>query len=95
MRELRVSVDVVHLTAASYQASAGKLAGGVSASAGRSFQPSAAAVQVVHAGAATTRAALSARTEATGVRIAEANALYVENEAESAAKLDAVDPRVV
>ena len=39
--------------------------------------------------------ALSARTEATGVRIAEADALYVENEAESASKLDAVDPRVV
>ena len=62
---------------------------------GGRFSPSAAAVQVVHAGAATTRAALSARTEATGVRIAEADALYVENEAESAAKLDAVDPRVV
>ncbi|MFZ3272624.1 MAG: hypothetical protein WA285_29095, partial [Mycobacterium sp.] len=67
----------------------------VSVGAGRSFQPSAAAVQVVHAGAATTRAALSARTTATGARVAEADALYVENEAESVAKLDAVNPQAV
>jgi hypothetical protein len=50
-------------------------------------------VQAVHAGAATTRAALSARTAATGVGALEANALYVENEAQSATKLDAVDPQ--
>ena len=95
MRELRVSVDDVHLTAASYQASAGKLAGGASASAGRSFQPSAAAVQAVHAGAAMTRAALSARTAATGVRVTEANARYLQSEAESATKLHAVCSQAV
>jgi hypothetical protein len=91
--ELRVNVDDVQGTAAYYQASAGRLAGGTSTGAGRSFQPSAAAVQAVHASAATTRAALSARAAATGVRVAEADARYVENEAESAALLHAVDPR--
>jgi hypothetical protein len=72
-----------------YQASTRKLAGGVPASA-QSFQPTATAVQAVHVGAASTRAALSARTGTTRVRIAEADALYIENEAESAAKFDAV-----
>lgn len=91
MGELRVNVDDVQATSASYQASAGRLAGGGSAGAGQPFQPTAAAVQTVHAGAATTRAALSARTAATGAGVLEANALYVENEAESAAKLHALD----
>jgi hypothetical protein len=91
VNELRVNVDDVQATAASYQASAARLAGGGSAGAGQSFQPTAAAVQAVHAGAATTRAALSARTAATGVGVLEADALYVENEAESAAKLHSVD----
>jgi hypothetical protein len=93
--ELRVNVDDVQVTAAYYQASAGRLAGGTSTGAGRSFQPSAAAVQAVHAGAAMTRAALSARTAATGVRVAAADARYVVNEAESAAKLHAVSPQAV
>ena len=95
MDELRINVDDVQATAASYQASAGSLAGGGSAGGGQSFQPTAAAVQAVHAGAATTRAALSARTAATGVGVLEANTLYVENEVESAAKLHAVDPQAV
>jgi hypothetical protein len=93
--ELRVNVDDVQAAAASYQASAARLAGGTSAGAGRSFQPTAAAVQTEHAGASTTRAVLSARTAATGVGVLEANALYVENEAESAATLHAVDPQAV
>jgi hypothetical protein len=93
--ELRVDVDDVQVTAAYYQVSAGRLAGGTSTGAGRSFQASAAAVQAVHAGAAMTRAALSARTAATGVRVAEADAGYVQNEAESAAKLRAVGPQAV
>ena len=93
--ELRVNVDDVQGTAVCYQASAERLADGTSIGAGRSFQPSATAVQAVHAGAAMTRAALSARTAATGLRFAEADARYVENEAESAAKLRAVSPRVV
>jgi hypothetical protein len=93
--ELRVNVDDVQVTAACYQASASRLAGVESADAGRSFQPTAAAVQAVHAGAATTRAVLSARVAATGAKIAEADARYVENEAESAAKLHAVDPQAM
>jgi hypothetical protein len=92
--ELRVNVDDVQVTVVRYQASAGSLAGGASVGAGRSSQPSAAAVQAVHAGAATTRAVLSARTAATGDGIAAADARYAENEAESAAKLRAVDPQV-
>lgn len=95
MRELRVNVDDIQVTAACYQASAGRLAGGTSTGAGRSLQPSAAAVQAVHAGAAMTRAALSARTAATGVRVAEADARYVQNEAESAAKVHAVGPQAI
>jgi hypothetical protein len=95
VNELRVNVDDVRATASSYQASTGRLAGGGSAGAGQSFQPTTAAVQAVHAGAAMTRTALSARTAATGVGILEANALYIENEAESAAKLRAVDPQAV
>jgi hypothetical protein len=93
--ELQVNTDDVQVTAASYQVSAGTLAGGAPAGAGRSFQPSSAAVQVVQAGAATTRAVLSARTAATGVGVAAADARYVENEAESAAKLHAVGSQVV
>jgi hypothetical protein len=97
--ELRVNVDDVQVTAACYQASAQRLAGGAPAgapaSAGRSFQPSAAAVQAVHAGVATTRAVLSARTADTGVRVAAADARYVENETESAAKLHTVGSQVV
>lgn len=95
MNELRVNADDMQATAASYQASAAGLAGGSSAGAGQSFQPSAAAVQAVHAGAATARAVLSARTTATGDRIAAADALYAENEAESAAKLHSLDSRAV
>ncbi len=95
MGELRVSADDVQATAAYYQASAGRLADGTSTGVERSFQPSAAAVQAVHAGAATTRAALSARTAATGVRVAEADARYVQNEGESAAKLHALGPQAV
>lgn len=95
MGELRVDFDDVQFTAAYYQASAGKLAGGTSTGAGRSFQPSAAAVQAVHAGAAMARAAVSARTAATGGRVTEANARYLQNEAESAAKLHAVRPEAV
>lgn len=49
MDELRVNVDDVQVTAACYQASAGRLADGAPAGAGRSFQRSAAAVQAVHA----------------------------------------------
>jgi hypothetical protein len=37
-----------------------------------------------------TRAALSARTAATGIRVTEANARYLQDEAESATKLHAV-----
>jgi hypothetical protein len=93
--KLRVSADDVQATAAYYQASAVRLAGGTSTGAGRSFQPSAAAVRAVHAAAAMTRAALSARTAATGVRVTEANARYLQNEAESATKLHAARPRAV
>ncbi len=95
MSEVRVNVDDIQVTAASYQASAGRLTGGGLAGAGRSFQPTAAAVQAVHAGMATTRAVLSARTAATGVKVAAVDARYVENEAESAARLRAVNPRTV
>jgi uncharacterized protein YaiL (DUF2058 family) len=91
---LRVNVKDVHATVAHYRASAGRLASGVPTGAGQSFQPSAAAVQAVHAGAATARAVLLARMTATADRVAAADAHYVENEAESAAKLHAVDPRV-
>jgi hypothetical protein len=93
--ELRVNVEDVQVTAACYQASAAGLTGGASSGAGWSFQPSAAAVQAVHAGAAVTRAALSARTAATGVRVTEANARYLQNEAESATKLHSVCPQAV
>jgi hypothetical protein len=97
--KLRVSADDVPITAAYYQASAGRLACGTSTGARRSFQPSvqpsAAAVRAVHAGAAMTRTALSARTAATGVRVTEANARYLQNEAESATKLHAVCSQAV
>ena len=95
MGEVRVNVDDLQVTANSFQASAGRLASGAPLGAERSFQPSAAAVQAVHACAARTRAALSARVLATGVKVAAADARYVENEAESAAKLRAVGPRDV
>lgn len=95
MDELRVNVDDVQAMAACYHASAGRLAGGAPAGAGRSFQPSAAAVQAVHAGAAMMRAALAARTAATSVKLVAADACYVEHEAGSAATLHAVGSQVV
>ena len=95
MDELRVNVEDVQVTAACYQESAGRLVGGAPAGAGPTFQPSAAAVQAVHASAETTRAALSARTAATGVAVAAADAGYVENEARSAARLHTMGSQVV
>lgn len=95
MGGFRVDVDDVQVTAACYQVSAGRLSGGAPAGVEQTLQPSAAAVHAVHAGAATTRAALSARTAATGVRVAVADARYVENEAESAATLHVVGSQVV
>jgi hypothetical protein len=95
MTELRVNVDDVQSTAASYQASSARLATGGLAGPAQSFQPTAAAVEAVHAGAATARAALSARAVATGAKFAAADARYVAKEGESAAKLQAVNPQVV
>jgi hypothetical protein len=95
MGELRIDIDDVQATAAFYHAQAGELAGNVSVGEGQLFQPSAAAVQAVHGGIATMRTTLSARNATTGVRITKADARYVSNEAESAAELRAVDPRVV
>jgi hypothetical protein len=93
VEELRVNINDVQTTATCYQMSAETPAGDVPAGAGRSFQPSAAAVQAVHAGAVTTRAALAARTAATGDSVAAAGACYVENEAESAAELHLASSR--
>lgn len=95
MGEVRVNVDDLQVTAASCQASAGRLAGSQPAGAGQSFQPTTAAVQAVHTGAAATRAVLSARTATTGVKVAAVDARYVDNEADSVARLRAVDPQVV
>ena len=95
MSKFRASADDIQTTAAYYQASAGRLAGGTSTGAGQSFQPTAAAVRAVQTGAAVTRAALSARTAATGFRVAAGDARYLQNETESAAKLHAVCPQVV
>jgi hypothetical protein len=91
---LRVNVDDLQVMATSCQVSAEKLADGGPASPERSFQPSAAAVSAVRAGIGTARAALSARTVVTGVKIAAADARYVEQEAETSARLDAVGSRV-
>jgi hypothetical protein len=93
--ELRVNVDDVRVTAARYAVSAGELVGGVAAGGEPSGQPSAAAVSAVRAGAEVVAAALSVRAAATGVGVAAADASYVDNEAESAAKLHAVGSRVV
>jgi hypothetical protein len=93
--ELRVNVDDVQALAVAYQASARGLADDGPAAAGRSFQPTAAVVQAVHAGTATARAALSARAADTGIKVAEADARYAQNEAESAAKLHAASPQAL
>jgi hypothetical protein len=52
-------------------------------------------VQAVHAGTATARAVLSARAADTGIKVAEADARYAQNEAESAAKLHAASPQAL
>jgi hypothetical protein len=93
--ELRVNIADVQATAICYRASAETLAADAPSTVGRSFQPSAAAVQAVHAGTAITRAVLSARTLATGIGVAAADACYAKNEAESAAELHTLDSPVV
>jgi hypothetical protein len=93
--ELRVDVDELRGTAAWYAVSAGELAGGVAAGGEPSGQPSAGAVSTVRAGAEVVAAALSARAAATGAGVAAAGASYVDNEAESAAKLHAVGSQLL
>ena len=85
--ELRVGVDDLGAAANRFEATAGELVGGASAGAGLSCQTSAAAVQAVHADAATTRAALAARMESTGIKVGAANATYVEQEVESTTRI--------
>jgi hypothetical protein len=50
--------------------------------------------QLVRTGIGTARSTFSARTVATGVKIVAADARYVEQEAESSARLDAIGSRV-
>lgn len=91
MNVVRVNVDDLRVTAARYEASSAELAGGAPAiGAGLSCQPSAAAVQAVHAGAATVLAVAAARAVDTGTGIAEADTCYVGTEVESVAQVRAL-----
>jgi hypothetical protein len=90
METLRAATEELHITASGWHALAGELSTTAPAAPGLSFQPSAAAVTAIHAGVAAASEALTARTQITAVKITAAATAYIENEATSAALLDAL-----
>jgi hypothetical protein len=89
METLRAAVEELHATAAEWASRAGECsatAPGVSGS----FQPSTTAVAAIHAGVAVASATLTARTQITAVKTTAAASAYTQQEATSAALLNAL-----
>jgi hypothetical protein len=87
---LRAATEELHITASGWYALAGELSATAPAAPGLSFQPSAAAVAAIHAAVAAASEALTARTQITAVKTTAAATAYTENEATSAAMLEAL-----
>ncbi|MBV8180471.1 MAG: hypothetical protein JO045_17060 [Mycobacterium sp.] len=90
METLRAASEELHIGASGWHALTGELSATAPAVPGLSFQPSAAAVTAIHAGVAAAGEALTARTQITAVKTTAAATAYTENEATSAALLDAL-----
>lgn len=76
--------------ASGWQTLAGEVTVTAPSVSGLSFQPTAAAVTAIHAGVAAASGALTARTLISAVKTAAAATAYTENEAISAARLNAL-----
>jgi hypothetical protein len=87
---LRAATDKLHATASGWHTLAGELTGTTPSLSGLSFQPSAAAVAAIHVGVAAASGVLTARTQITAAKTAAAAIAYTENEATSAAMLNAL-----
>jgi hypothetical protein len=91
MQQLRVATAALQAMAARWGASAGELGEAVApAGLTSSSQPSAAAVNAVHADVGAFTAELATRVDTRAKQVADANTRYVANEADSANKLAAV-----
>lgn len=91
MATLRAAADELLATANGWHGlTAELLATAAPSGSGPSAQPSAAAVQAVHAGVATAGEAFAARTQITAVKTAAAGFAYTSTEAGSAGLLDAI-----
>ena len=90
MGTLRAATDELHATASGWHTLAGELGGTAPSLSGLSFQPSAAAVAAIHVGVAAASGVLTARTQITAAKTAAAAIAYTENEATSAAMLNAL-----
>jgi predicted solute-binding protein len=88
MEILQAAIRELYATASGWHTLAGELTGAAPTESGLSFQSSAAAVIVIHAGVAATSGVLTTRTQVTAVKTAAATIAYTENEATSAALLD-------
>lgn len=90
MDALRADTEELHATASGWGTLAGELIANAPSVSGSSFQASAAAVSAIHAGVTAASAALTARTQITAVKTTAAATAYAENEAASAAALNAL-----
>jgi hypothetical protein len=90
METLLVVAEELHATASGWGTMAGQLTATAPSVSGVSFQPSGAAVTAIHAGVATAGGVLTARTLITAVKTTAAATVFAENEATSAALLNAL-----
>jgi len=90
METLRAATEELHATASGWGTMAGQLTATPPTVSGVSFQPSAAAVTAIHAGVAAASATLTARTQITAVKTTAAATAYTQQEATSAALLNAL-----
>jgi hypothetical protein len=90
METLRVATEELHATASGWGTMAGQLIATAPSVSGVSFQPSVAAVAAIHAGVTAAGGVLTARTLITAVKTTAASTVFAENEATSAALLNAL-----
>ena len=96
MQQLRVTTAGLQAMASRWSASLGELNATVAPTElGLSCQASAAAVNAAHADITAFTAALAAQVGTRATHVAEADARYLANEADSASKLAAVAPLVL
>ncbi len=96
MQQLRVDTAAARAMAGRWAASVGELNATVApVGLGLSCQPSAAAVNAAHADIAAFTAGFAARLGSHSIRIGEADASYLANEADAASEMKAVAPPAI